>query len=136
MQHADSAAWRKVEQGCLRRSSNFRKVTHYYTNLTLFKFDIHYTFTPSNIASCTDYLFLYFFVVAIRLTTNLPQLMNLLSVVVGISCVSVENKLCKICCNNLLSNGWFIINETNITSANDWRNYVKRNVVFLSAVRY
>jgi len=33
LQHADSAAWRKVEQGCLRCSSSFSKVTHYYTNL-------------------------------------------------------------------------------------------------------
>jgi len=34
LQHADSATWRKVGQGCLQCSGNFSKVKHYYTNLT------------------------------------------------------------------------------------------------------
>ena len=38
----------KLGKAGLRRSSNFRKVTHYYTNLTLFKFDIHYNMHHSN----------------------------------------------------------------------------------------
>jgi len=33
LQHADSAAWSKVGQGCLRCSGSFSKFTHCYTNL-------------------------------------------------------------------------------------------------------
>ena len=46
----------------------------------------------SNMASCTDQLFLYSSFVAIRLTTNLPQFMNLPSMVVGFSGVNVGNR--------------------------------------------
>lgn len=47
---------------------------------------------PSNLASFTNQLFLYSLFVAIRLATNLPQLVNLPAVVVGISRVNVGNK--------------------------------------------